>query len=157
MFGILKRKQNEEPLGPFEFEHSIEIDDVAVIEALDVMRRRRGGEELLAWKDGRQWRRLDASLVNDYIGTLTGVGATAKDFRTWHATVLAAASLAETDEPGDTKASRKRADNPCHAVSAAACSASFLLRPVQAANNSPFTDARAVKIFAWSGPTEVIS
>ena len=27
--------------------------------------------------------------------------ATAKDFRTWHATVLAAAALAESDEPGD--------------------------------------------------------
>ena len=35
--------------------------------------------------------------------------ATAKDFRTWHATVLAAAALAETDEPGETKTSRKRA------------------------------------------------
>ncbi len=33
-----------------------------------------------------------------------------------------------------------RADSPRHAVSAAACSASFLLRPVQAANSSPFTD-----------------
>jgi hypothetical protein len=29
MFGILKRKQNEEPLGPFEFEHSIEIEKPA--------------------------------------------------------------------------------------------------------------------------------
>ena len=27
---------------------------------------------------------------------------TAKDFRTWHATVLAAAALADSDEPGDT-------------------------------------------------------
>ena len=39
----------------------------------------------------------------------TGLDATAKDFRTWHATVIAAAVLAETDEPGETKASRKRA------------------------------------------------
>jgi DNA topoisomerase IB len=39
----------------------------------------------------------------------TGLDATAKDFRTWHATVLAAAALAETEEPGDTLASRKRA------------------------------------------------
>ena len=39
----------------------------------------------------------------------TGGDMTAKDFRTWHATVLAAAALAESDEPGDTKASRKRA------------------------------------------------
>ena len=35
--------------------------------------------------------------------------ATAKDFRTWHATVLAAAALAESSEPGESQASRKRA------------------------------------------------
>ena len=34
---------------------------------------------------------------------------TAKDFRTWHATVLAAAALAGSEEHGDTKASRRRA------------------------------------------------
>ena len=98
-------------LGKSGIEHTIEIDDAVTIEALDVMRRRRGGgEELLAWKDGSRWRGLDASDVNDYIGDTTGVEATAKDFRTWHATVLAAASLAESDEPGETKASRKRAE-----------------------------------------------
>ena len=52
---------------------------------------------------------LDSATVNDYIRETTGMDATAKDFRTWHATVIAAASLAETEEPGDTKASRKRA------------------------------------------------
>ena len=55
------------------------------------------------------WRDLGASDVNDYIRTCFGIEATAKDFRTWHATVIAAAALAETDEPGETKASRKRA------------------------------------------------
>ena len=39
-------------------------------------------------------------LVNDYVRETTGLEATAKDFRTWHATVLAAAALAETPEPG---------------------------------------------------------
>ena len=40
-------------------EHDIDIDDAAAIEALDVMRRRRGGDDrLLAWKDGRTWRDL---------------------------------------------------------------------------------------------------
>ena len=39
---------------------------------------------------------------------------TAKDFRTWHATVLAAAALAASDEPGDTKASgAARLRPPC--------------------------------------------
>jgi DNA topoisomerase IB len=91
-------------------EHCIEIDDEPTIEALDVMRARRGGgDRLLAWKDGRRWRGLDASQVNDYVREATGIEATAKDFRTWHATVIAAAALATTDEPGETKASRKRA------------------------------------------------
>jgi DNA topoisomerase-1 len=96
-------------VGKSGIEHCIDIDDQAAIEALDVMRRRRGGEVLLAWKDGRQWRSLGPNEVNDYIRTCTGIDATAKDFRTWHATVIAAAALAESEEPGETKASRKRA------------------------------------------------
>jgi DNA topoisomerase IB len=76
------------------------------------MRKRRApaDEELLAWREGRVWHDLDAGHVNEYVRRATGRDATAKDFRTWHATVLAAASLAETDEPGHTKASRKRAE-----------------------------------------------
>jgi DNA topoisomerase-1 len=94
-------------VGKSGVEHCIDIDDPAAVGALDVMRRRRGGgDELLAWKDGRTWRRLSSADVNDYIRTCFGIEATAKDFRTWHATVIAAAALAESDEPGETKASR---------------------------------------------------
>jgi DNA topoisomerase-1 len=97
-------------VGKSGVEHTIDIDDPAAIEALDVMRRRRGGgDKLLAWKDGRRWRDLSAADVNDYIRACFGIEATAKDFRTWHATVIAAAALAETDEPGESKASRRRA------------------------------------------------
>jgi DNA topoisomerase I len=97
-------------IGKSGIEHRVEIDDPATVAALETMRRRRGGEDsLLAWKDGRTWRSLDSARVNDYVRDRTGLDATAKDFRTWHATVLAAAALAETDEPGETKASRKRA------------------------------------------------
>ena len=97
-------------VGKSGVEHRVEIDDSATVAALETMRRRRGGEDrLLAWKDGRTWRSLDSARVNDYVRDTTGLDATGKDFRTWHATVLAAAALAETDEPGETKASRKRA------------------------------------------------
>ncbi len=89
-------------------EHKITIDDPGAVEALEVMRRRRGGDDrLLAWKDGRRWRAVDSSLVNEYVGQATGIEATAKDFRTWHATVIAAASLAEA-KPAETKTARKR-------------------------------------------------
>jgi DNA topoisomerase IB len=93
-------------------EHCIEIDDPATVEALETMRRRRGGgDRLLAWKEGRSWQPLDSARVNDYVRDTTGLDATAKDFRTWHATVIAAAALAESPEPGQSKASRKRAIN----------------------------------------------
>jgi DNA topoisomerase IB len=99
-------------VGKSGVEHCVTIEDPATVEALEVMRRRRGpaDQELLAYREGRHWRDLDSGHVNDYVRRTTGMDATAKDFRTWHATVIAAASLAESDEPGDTKASRKRAE-----------------------------------------------
>jgi DNA topoisomerase I len=99
-------------IGKSGIEHCITIDDTATVEALEVMRKRRAPaeEELLAWKERGRWHDLDAGHVNDYVRGATGMEATAKDFRTWHATVIAAASLAASDEPGDTRASRKRAE-----------------------------------------------
>ena len=97
-------------VGKSGVEHRIEIDDVVVVEAIEIMRRRRGTDSrLLAYKLGRSWRSVLPDLVNEYVRSSTGVEATAKDFRTWHATVLAAAALAETPEPGHSSASRKRA------------------------------------------------
>ncbi|UDY23984.1 DNA topoisomerase IB [Nocardioides sp. Kera G14] len=90
-------------------DHRIEIDDAMVGEAVEAMRRRRGSDEgLLAFREGRQWRTMLPTLVNDYVREVTGVEATAKDFRTWHATVLAAAGLAERlDEAGGTVSKTK--------------------------------------------------
>nr|WP_227464248.1 DNA topoisomerase IB [Nocardioides lijunqiniae] len=97
-------------VGKSGVDHRIEIDDVTVIEAIEIMRRRRGGDlRLLAYRNGRSWRSILPDLVNEYVRASTGLEATAKDFRTWHATVLAAAALAETQEHGETQASRKRA------------------------------------------------
>jgi DNA topoisomerase-1 len=91
-------------------DHRIEIDDPGVIEAIDLMRRRRAADlRLLAYKNGSGWRSVVPELVNEYVRESTRLDATAKDFRTWHATVLAAAALAESSEPGETQASRKRA------------------------------------------------
>ncbi|HEX6246568.1 MAG TPA: DNA topoisomerase IB [Nocardioidaceae bacterium] len=96
--------------GKSGIEHCIEIDDPLAISAVDTMRRRRGGgDRLMAYRAGRLWSPLDAATVNDYLRDMTGAEITAKDFRTWHATVLAAASLASSDEAGESKASRKRA------------------------------------------------
>ena len=98
-------------VGKGGIDQSITIEDDEVAAALAVMRRRRGGSDrLLAYKDGRRWSDLEAALVNEYLADLFGgESITAKDFRTWHATVHAAVALARSEEPGDTKASRRRA------------------------------------------------
>jgi DNA topoisomerase IB len=129
-------------VGKSGVEHTIDIDDKAAIEALDVMRRRRGGgDELLAWKDGSTWRDLSSADVNDYIRSCFGIEATAKDFRTWHATVIAAAALAETDEPGATKASRKRA------VSSAMKEVSEFLGNTPTLARSAYVDPRVIEAY----------
>ena len=106
------------------------------------MRRRRGGEDrLLSYRNGRSWRSLLPDLVNDYVRESTGLEATAKDFRTWHATVLAAAALAETDEPGETKASRKRA------VSGAMKEVSSFLGNTPTLARSSYVDPRVIDAY----------
>ncbi len=88
---------------------TVTIDDEEVIEALSPLRRRRSGHRLLAYRSGRSWTDLDAADVNDYLHELVGGEFTAKDFRTWHATVIAAETLASSEESGRSKASRRRA------------------------------------------------
>ena len=95
-------------VGKSDVEHEIEIVDPVVLDAINELRRRRGGfDELLAFKEGRQWRRLTSDAVNDYLRDTSGLEVTAKDYRAWHATVLAALAIAEA-EPASTKAARKR-------------------------------------------------
>src|SRR4051794_22354917 len=79
------------------------IRDPQVIAALETMRRRRGGfDDLLAFREGRRWHDVRSVDVNEYIQERTGAEHTAKDFRTWHGTVLAAVELA-VEGPAETK------------------------------------------------------
>lgn len=123
-------------------DHRIEIDDATVIEALEVMRRRRGGDlRLLSYKQGQSWRSVLPDLVNEYVRASTGLEATAKDFRTWHATVLAAAALAETSEHGESAASRKRA------VAGAMKEVSGFLGNTPTLARSSYVDPRVVEAY----------
>ncbi len=72
------------------------------------LKRRRGGGRLLAYRNGRCWHDVTATDINDYLREVSGGEFTAKDFRTWHATVLAAVGLA-VSEGADTAAARRRA------------------------------------------------
>jgi DNA topoisomerase-1 len=66
------------------------------------------GRSLFQYVDARGRRRVvDSDDVNAYLRRVTGRDFTAKDFRTWAATVLAAVALAKRTEPA-SKADAKR-------------------------------------------------
>jgi DNA topoisomerase IB len=74
-------------------------------------RRRSGGAQLLAYRDGRRWHNVRSEQINEYLKAHMGDEVTAKDFRTWNATVLAAVSLAADGRAAKSAAARKRAIN----------------------------------------------
>jgi DNA topoisomerase-1 len=82
--------------------------DVAQI-ARAMKRRRGGGEELLAYKVGRHWVDVKSSDINAYLKEATGGEFSAKDFRTWSGTALAAVALAVAGMASTSKAARTRA------------------------------------------------
>ncbi|MEU9870435.1 DNA topoisomerase IB [Actinomadura sp. NPDC048021] len=73
--------------------------------------KRRGDDspELLAYRTPGGWHDVTTSDINEFIHEVTQGDFTAKDFRTWHATVLAAVGLAVSVRAGDSEASRNRA------------------------------------------------
>ena len=81
--------------------HTVEITDRAVLPVLRALRRRAEGDELFAYRNGEGWHDVRSEDVNAYIKEAVGEEHSAKDFRTWRATVLAASLLSLTD--GDSK------------------------------------------------------
>jgi DNA topoisomerase IB len=83
--------------------------DPPVREVVAQLKRRRGGPDLLAYKRGRAWVDVRSDDINDYIKEQTGGDFTAKDFRTWTATVLAAVAMASSFPQARSRTARARA------------------------------------------------
>jgi len=128
-------------VGKSGIEHHVMIEDPMVIDALQLMRRRRGGDRLLAYRQGSAWVDLGSAPVNAYLAELFGGGITAKDFRTWHATVIAAESLALSPESGTTTVSLKRA------VRSAIGEVASYLGNTPAVARSSYVDPRIIESF----------
>ncbi len=84
-----------------------EIADEDVLSVVSTLKRRRGGSQLLAYRTTKGWAELHADDVNAYIKRHTGGTFSAKDFRTWNASVLAAVALA-ADSQKSSRAGRER-------------------------------------------------
>jgi DNA topoisomerase IB len=90
--------------------HSLSDAEVMAV-LVPLVRRRSGPAELLAYRDGRTWLPVHSDDINEYVKRHLGEEFSAKDFRTWNATVLAAVDLArhaEDVKSYKTKTSRKR-------------------------------------------------
>jgi DNA topoisomerase IB len=91
-------------------ERMVAVADDAVRDAVCTLRRRRGGgPELLAYRDGKTWRDIHSDDINRYVKDVVGGDVSAKDFRTWHGTVLAAVALAGSVDVATSPTRRKKA------------------------------------------------
>jgi DNA topoisomerase I len=88
------------------------IEDPPAVEVVTELKRRRsGGTQLLAYREGRRWHEIRSGDINEYLKQQLGEDFSAKDFRTWNATVMAAVGLAADALTPTSTSSRKRAIN----------------------------------------------
>ncbi|MBN1093030.1 DNA topoisomerase IB [Blastococcus sp. TML/M2B] len=116
-------------------EREVELTDRPVATVVrQLLERPEGtGEELLAYRveDGT-WRDVTSTEINAFLKEISGAELTAKDFRTWNATVLMAARLAEAPPPRSKTARKKIISAAYKAVSEqlgntpAVCKASYV-------------------------------
>jgi DNA topoisomerase I len=119
----------------------LDVTDEAMVEVIRRLHRRRGGSDrLLAFKDGRRWRDLSTDDVNGYVKRLLGEDASAKDFRTWHGTVLAAVVLDSRADAGSKTARRKAVTQTMREVAGR-------LGNTPAVTRSSYVDPRVVERF----------
>jgi DNA topoisomerase I len=109
------------------------IRDAAARRALEAMYRRRSGpEDLLAYRAGGEWVDVRSDEINEYIHEKVGEEFTAKNFRTWHGTVLAAVALAGEERPRSDAAAKRAIVRAVNQVSEAlgntpaVCRASYI-------------------------------
>ncbi|MBV8395909.1 MAG: DNA topoisomerase IB [Actinobacteria bacterium] len=107
------------------------VDPQVYAVVAELKARRGGGRALLAYRNGR-WVDVRSSEINDYLKQLAKGEFSAKDFRTWHATVLAAVALAVSTEAKSQTARRRAMSRAVQEVShylgntPAVCRASYI-------------------------------
>ena len=103
-----------------------------------LLRRRGGGPDLLAYRQGRRWIDVRSADINEYLRGIAGLEVTAKDFRTWSATVLAAVALADASPLPPSARARRRA------VAKAVTEVSEYLGNTPAVCRSSYIDPRVI-------------
>ena len=137
-------------VGKSGVEHDIRVEDPQVIAVLDKLSTRRGADDrLLAVRQDGEWDPVQASDINDHIRDLFDLEVTAKDFRTWHATVHVATALgsavleerAGRARPATSKTAKAKR------VRAAVVGASELLGNTPTVCRSSYVDPRVIDLY----------
>jgi DNA topoisomerase IB len=128
-------------VGKAGIEHEIFVDDPDVITVVNALRKRRDPDpRLLTVAQGGRRRPITPEEVNEHIRAVTGLDITAKDIRTWHGTVTAAAALAQKPLP---TSARGRAARVREAVAAT----SQMLGNTPTVARSSYIDPRVIDLF----------
>ena len=134
-------------VGKSGVEHDIRLDDPAVIAVLDRLGARCGPEDrLLTVEEDGEWVPVQASDINQHIRDLFGLEVTAKDFRTWHATVHVATALGQSVLEEQAGRARPATSKTAKAkrVRAAVVGASELLGNTPTVCRSSYVDPRVI-------------
>jgi DNA topoisomerase I len=91
--------------GKHRLQRIVDSDAYAVIRPL---KRRPGGPQLFCYRNGHGWAPLRSDDINHYVQEHLGDSHSAKDFRTWHATVLAAVALSVLGQRAKTETARRQ-------------------------------------------------
>jgi DNA topoisomerase I len=87
--------------------HTVEVADARVARLLRKCLALPGAALFRYLDEAGEPKTVDSDMVNDYLRRITGEDFSAKDFRTWHGTVLAAWALKEAG-PSETKTQSRR-------------------------------------------------
>ncbi|HET9015863.1 MAG TPA: DNA topoisomerase IB [Thermomicrobiaceae bacterium] len=87
-------------------EHEVDVRDRRLARIIQHCRELPGYELFQYVDEQGQRHSVDSSDVNDYLREITGQDFTAKDFRTWAGTVLAACALEHAGEPASQSEAR---------------------------------------------------
>ena len=108
---------------------------------VSLRRRKGGGDSLFGYRAGRDWHDVTAADINGYLAEISAGEFTAKDFRTWHATVLAAVGLAVSEHAAATATARKRA------IARAVAEVAAYLGNTPAVARASYIDPRVIELY----------
>jgi DNA topoisomerase-1 len=123
----------------------ITVADRAVLATLRVLASSDNGlDALLCWQGGSGWHRLHSHDVSAYIAEHAGGHFTAKEFRTWNATVLMALQLADAGPAASARAASR-------AITAGVRAVAQWLGDTPAVARSSYIDPRLISRYQSDG------